>query len=110
MMTLQHPSPRARSVFLWIAFAVASMVMAGLMVAALTDCTPGQRRTARYALDAMQIACILTSSLVDENAVAQACQIAEDLRPALREALAGKAAAARQGASCLPGTAKGDEP
>lgn len=69
-------------------------------------CTPAQLAVARTALDALAVACVLGTQLTDESAVANACGVADDARPALREMLAGKAAAARMASSvCEPGDA-----
>ena len=50
-------------------------------------------------LSAADIACILGSALTDSDAVATACGIEARLKPAVLEALAGKAAA-KQAGSC----------
>jgi hypothetical protein len=93
----------------------AALALVGVL-AATPSCTPGQRAVARSVLDAATFACVLLSSLSDEEAVARTCRVEEAARPALREALAGRAAAARvagvpAGAPiCAPATAPATAP
>lgn len=53
--------------------------------------------TVRTILNAAEWTCILLEQATDASEVMQACGIANDLRPAVEQAVAGKAAATRAG-------------
>ncbi len=53
----------------------------------------------RSALDAVQIACIFESQITDEKQLADACAIAQDLIPILRNLVGQREAAKRSGVS-----------
>lgn len=61
---------------------------------ASTGCHLLTKERARTALDAMQIACVMSSFVTDEKAVAEACDVADDMLPVLRD-LIGQRDAAR---------------
>lgn len=68
-----------------------------ITVTALTACTLFGKREAQSALDAVQIACIFQSSVTDESALADACAIAKDLLPVVRQLIGQREGAKRAG-------------
>lgn len=73
---------------------VLGIISAGYATSGCKLLTP---TTVRTILNAAEWTCILLEQSVDSDAVMQACGIADDLKPAVEQAVAGKAAATRAG-------------
>lgn len=83
--------PIGPAIILAIGFAFAT---AG---ASLSGCALFTQKNARSVLDAVQIACVFESTITDEPALADACGIAHDLLPLLRQLVGQREAAKRAG-------------
>jgi hypothetical protein len=71
------------------------MFVAFVVVSFLVGCTPGQRQTAKDALQLTELACVLASQFTDAPAVMTACQIDKALSPVVEQLLVQKAQAKR---------------
>lgn len=67
-----------------------------VVVVALAACTPGERQTARNALDVTRTLCIVARQALPDAEVMAACDIAEPLFGPAKEILSGSRAAAAQ--------------
>lgn len=92
-----RPTPKMRGLLLGFAL---------IFMMAIPGCSLFTKENAKSALDAAQIACVFGTELMDEHAVADACGIARDLIPVLRNLIGQREAARRVGVR-WPGTADG---
>jgi hypothetical protein len=70
-----------------------------LLVTFATSCALFTAKNARTALDALQLACVFQSLVTDEKALADACGVADDMLPVLRNLVAQREGARRAGVS-----------
>lgn len=79
----------------------AARLMLATLVLSLLVATPGcsllTKRTAKTVLDAAALACVFQSEVTDESAVADACDIARELIPIVRNLIGQREAAKRSG-------------
>lgn len=66
---------------------------------ATSSCSLFTKKNANSAIDAITIGCVMSSTLTDESAVADVCDVAHDLLPILRDLIGQREAAKRAGVS-----------
>jgi hypothetical protein len=72
------------------------LVVVGL-AGGVSACSVFTRENAKSALDAIQVACVMSSTITDEKEVADACGVARDLIPVLKNLIGQREAARRSG-------------
>ena len=80
--------------------AKARIVMPPLMLAlalSTSSCALFTRQNAKTVLDAAQVACVMSSFIVDAGALAKVCDVAEEMMPTLREMIAMRQGAQKAG-------------
>lgn len=73
-------------------FAIATAASLALMMA-ISGCSLFTRQNAKTALDAAALACVFQSEIEDEGALADACELARDLIPVIRNLIGQRDAA-----------------
>ena len=73
------------------------LILSFVCATAVGGCALFTKDNANSALDAIQLGCIFGSELVEEKALADACNIANDLIPVIRKIVAQREAAKKSG-------------
>lgn len=88
---------QARAILRFRARPLAVGLVAAIALSAIAGCSLLTKENAKSALEVVQVACVMSSTLTNDADVAKACKIADDLIPVVHDLIGQREAAKRSG-------------